>query len=55
MYIYVYMTILNIDDNSAKYSHENPDCLRLFSYGKSHYFWMKSKQPWDTGNFLRPK
>ena len=43
----------DIDGNRAKYSHENPDCLGLFGYEKSHYFWIESKQPCDTGVFLR--
>ena len=45
----------DIDGNRAKYSHENPDCLGLFGYEKSHYFWIESKQPWDTGIFLLEK
>ena len=41
------------NDKDVHYSCENPVCLGLIDYEKSHYFWIKSKRPSDTGGFLR--
>ena len=41
------------NDKDVHYLCENPVCLELIGYKKSHYFWIKSKPPCDTGSFLR--
>ena len=41
------------NDKDVHYSCENPVCLGLIDYEKSHYFWIESKRPCDTGVFLR--
>ena len=49
----IYMKSYVNNDKDVHYSCENPVCLGLIDYEKSHYFWIESKRPCDTGVFLR--